>query len=40
MGYIYFGQYLWFKLLEYKENNKICDTFDQNFKNIPLCIMS
>ena len=30
-----------FKLLKYKENNKnICNTFDHNFKNIPLYIMS
>ena len=29
------------KLLKYKENNKkIYDTFDHNFKNIHLCIMS
>ena len=31
-----------FKLLKYKENNKkICNTFDHNFKSIPLytCIM-
>ena len=36
-------RYLRFKLLKYKENNKkICNTFDHNFKNIPLytCIMS
>ena len=34
-------RYLWFKLLKYKENKKICNTFDHNFKNIPLytCIM-
>ena len=33
--------YLRFKLLKYKENNKnICDTFDHNFKNIPLYLMS
>ena len=33
-------RYLRFKLLKYKENNKkICDTFDHNFKNIPLYIM-
>ena len=42
--YIHFGQfvrYLRFKLLKYKENNKkICNTFDHNFKNIPLYIMS
>ena len=32
--------YLRFKLLNYKENNKtICNTFDHNFKNIPLYIM-
>ena len=30
-------RYLRFKLLKYKENNKkICNTFDHNFKNIPL----
>ena len=30
-----------FKLLKYKENNKkMCDTFDRNFKNIPLYLMS
>ena len=29
-------RYLRFKLLKYKENNKkICNTFDNNFKNIP-----
>ena len=29
-----------FKLLKYKENNKkICNTFDDNFKYIPLYIM-
>ena len=29
-----------FKLLKYKENNKkFCNTFDHNFKNIPLYIM-
>ena len=34
-------RYLRFKLLIYKENNKkICYTFDHNFKNIPLYIMS
>ena len=34
-------RYLRFKLLKYKENNKkICNTFDRNFKNIPLYIMS
>ena len=34
-------KYLRFKLLKYKENNKkICNTFDHNFKNIPLYIMS
>ena len=34
-------RYLRFKLLKYKENNKkICHTFDHNFKNIPLYIMS
>ena len=33
-------RYLRFKLLKYKENNKkICNTFDHNFKNIPLDIM-
>ena len=33
-------RYLRFKLLKYIENNKkICDTFDHNFKNIPLYIM-
>ena len=33
-------RYLGFKLLKYKENNKkICNTFDHNFKNIPLYIM-
>ena len=33
-------RYLKFKLLKYKENNKkICNTFDHNFKNIPLYIM-
>ena len=33
-------RYLRFKLLKYKENNKnICNTFDHNFKNIPLYIM-
>ena len=32
-------RYLRFKLLKYKENNKkICNTFDHNFKNIPLYI--
>ena len=39
--YIHFGQFEIFeifqKLLKYKENNKkICNTFDHNFKNIPL----
>ena len=30
-------RYLRFKLLKYKENNKkICNTFDHNFKNVPL----
>ena len=30
-------RYFRFKLLKYKENNKkICNTFDHNFKNIPL----
>ena len=30
-------RYLKFKLLTYKENNKkTCNTFDHNFKNIPL----
>ena len=34
-------RYVRFKLLKYKENNKnICNTFDHNFKNIPLYIMS
>ena len=34
-------RYLRFKLLKYKENNKkICNTFDHNFKHIPLYIMS
>ena len=34
-------RYLRFKLLKYIENNKkICNTFDHNFKNIPLYIMS
>ena len=28
-------RYLRFKLLKYKENNKICETFDHNFKNTP-----
>ena len=28
-----------FKLLKYKENKKICNTFDHNFKNIPFYIM-
>ena len=33
-------RYLRFKLLKYKENyKKICNTFDHNFKNIPLYIM-
>ena len=33
-------RYLRFKLLKYKENNKkICNTFDHNFKYIPLYIM-
>ena len=33
-------RYLRFKLLKYKENNKKnCNTFDHNFKNIPLYIM-
>ena len=33
-------RYLRFELLKYKENNKkICNTFDHNFKNIPLYIM-
>ena len=30
-------RYLRFNLLKYKENKKICNTFD-NFKNIPLYI--
>ena len=30
-------RYLRFNLLKYKENNKkFCNTFDHNFKNIPL----
>ena len=30
-------KYFRFKLLKYKENNKkICNTFDHNFKNIPV----
>ena len=34
-------RYLRFKLLKYKENNKkMCNTFDHNFKNIRLYIMS
>ena len=34
-------RYLSFKLLKYKESNKkICNTFDHNFKNIPLYIMN
>ena len=32
-------RYLRFKLLKYKENKKMCNTFDHNFKNIPLYIM-
>ena len=33
-------RYLRFKLLKYKEHNKkMCNTFDHNFKNIPLYIM-
>ena len=33
-------RYLRFKLLKYKENNeKMFNTFDQNFTNIPLYIM-
>ena len=32
-------RYLRFKLLKYKENKKICNTFDHNYKNIPLYIM-
>ena len=33
-------RYLRSQLLEYKENNKkVCNTFDHNFKNIPLYIM-
>ena len=32
-------RYLRFTQLKYKENNKkICNTFDHNFKNIPLYI--
>ena len=34
-------RYWRYKLLKYKENNKkICNTFDLNFKNVPLYIMS
>ena len=33
-------RYLRFKLLKFQENKKICNTFDHNFKNIPLYIMS
>ena len=29
-------RYLRYKLLKYKENKKICNTFDHNLKNIPL----
>ena len=29
-------RYLQLKLLKYKENKKICETFDHNFKNKPL----
>ena len=33
-------RYLILNLLKYKENNKnICNTFDHNFKNIPLYVM-
>ena len=33
-------RYFRFKLLKYKENNKkICNTFDHNFKGIPLYLM-
>ena len=32
-------RYLRFNLLKYKEYNRICNTFDHNFKNIPLYIM-
>ena len=32
-------RYLRFKLLKYKENKKICNTFDHKFKNIPLYVM-
>ena len=33
-------RYLRYKLLKYKENNKkMYNTFDHNFKNIPLYIM-
>ena len=33
-------RYLRFKLLKYKENNeKLCETFDHNFRYKPLCIM-
>ena len=41
ISYLVNLRYLRFKLLKYKENNKkICNTFDHNFKNIPLYIMS
>ena len=34
-------RYLWLKLLKYKEDyKKNCDTFDRNYINIPLYIMS
>ena len=33
-------RYLRFKLLKYKENKTIFNTFDHNFKHIPLYIMS
>ena len=29
-------RYLRFKLLKYKENKNICNTFNHNFKHIPL----
>ena len=32
-------RYLRFKLLKYEENKKICNTFDHNFKHIPLYVM-
>ena len=41
-GYIHFCQFEIFaiKVAYYKENMKIYDTFDHNFENIHLCIMS